>query len=181
MKFNNLFTSSFSKLKLVLILLSIILAIGCNGFIIYQAFGSNNTKQDMSVFKESIADIVRVQDKKISSKEKISEINSSNQSNVLFSYDNDDNTNPFRSLLIKKDNDGIRPKIEILGILNGQETKRAIIRLKDSKQGSYIVEDNERIKELKIKKITDKKIIVTKQGLDFSYELGGQNYESKSE
>ncbi|ADL13265.1 hypothetical protein [Acetohalobium arabaticum] len=190
MQFNNLFSSSFIKTKLVLIFASILLSVGCSGFITYQALDLINTKQDIENFKEEIARIVKVQDIEAGLDEDLQEItNGSNQSNVLFSYNNQSNTNPFRSLLTKKVVDKsvaskqdsstvdkpeiIKPDITVLGILGNQKVKRAIIRLGSSETEVYIVRVKEEIQELKIKSITDNKVIITKQNRDFSYEFGG--------
>lgn len=207
MKLNNLFISSFVKTKLVLILLGILLSVISSSFIIYQVFGLVNTKQDVKKFKERIAGIVKVQNKKVNLKKELKEVTSSsnNQSSVLFSYDNGrNNTNPFRSLLAKKkiksqlqsETGSIekstakpqqsnfkpdKPKVRVLGILGNQKSKRAILKLGSAASEVYIVKANEQIKGLKVELITENKVIITKQNYNFSYEFGGQNYELKAE
>jgi hypothetical protein len=112
MKLNSQNSSISSKRRIFLVIIFIVVSMGVSGFITYQILDLKNDGQEMAKFKAKLNKIVETKDKEVVLEKELEELTVNNSNAVLFTYDNYDDDNPFKSLLKKKQKAKPEPKPE---------------------------------------------------------------------
>lgn len=202
LKFNNNVQSADFKKKALVISLFVVLLLGLGGFVTYQILDIINTNPDVSEFKAELEELATVEqkepdsDKIIQSKLKSPEISIYGKQltdvspfkSLLRAKPEEETTASEQEKSVKgakKDEEEksaqtlreeikqrLQTKLQILGILETDNDKRAIVKYGD--QPSKMVEEGAEFEGLRVKRITHNKLIVEEKENEFTYTIGGE-------
>ena len=202
LKFNNNVQSADFKKKALVISLFVVLLLGLGGFVTYQVLDIVNTNRDISKFKAELEELVTVKQKKVDSSKIIESKLKSPEISIYGNQLTD--VSPFKSLLRPKPEEEptisdtseqekavkgakeeksqqttreqikqrLQVKLQILGILETDNNKRAIVKYGD--KPSKMVEEGTEFEGLRVKRITNNKLIVEDKENEFTYTIGGE-------
>ncbi|PRX31133.1 hypothetical protein BX659_106169 [Orenia metallireducens] len=170
--------------KRLILLLVLILFLSSMSILTYRILCFYKIGEELINFEQDLNNMVKVAD--LSTKEDIALEEEAKETNKEETIDNEKIVakNPFKILLKKiekekVEDDKIENKIEIrtielLGILNNQFSKVAIIKFGKKNSLVQIIKVGEEFAGLTLKEIKDDKVVMKSQGRNYIYTLGGE-------